>query len=75
MSAPTWRRLTLSNDAVVPIDQSHPGCPWNKDGLCPIDTIASALKNRLAEIDFDYDCFGNYTFQAGQNYGGRAPRS
>ena len=65
----------LRNDAVVPIDQSHPGCPWSDDGLCPLDTITAALKNRINEIDFDYACFGNYSFSAGINYNGLAPTS
>ena len=65
----------ISNDAVVPINESHQGCPSNPDGLCPFDTVVSVLKKRSAEINFDYDCFANYTAQAGQNYNGRAPRN
>lgn len=48
-----------SNDAVLPIDKSYPGCPQNAEGLCSFDTVLSALRQRVKEIDFDYDCFGN----------------
>jgi hypothetical protein len=67
--------LTYSNDAVVPVHGSYKGCPKNADGLCAFDTVVSALEKRIAEIDFDYDCFGNYTASVGHNYNGRAPRS
>jgi hypothetical protein len=67
--------LTYSNDAVVPVHGSYKGCPKNADGLCAFDTVVSALEKRIAEIDFDYDCFGNYTASVGHNYNGRAPRT
>ena len=70
------RSLTVySNDAVIPIDESHAGCPQDKNGLCSFDNVVSVLQKRAAEIDFDYDCFANYTAKAGQNYNGRAPRN
>jgi hypothetical protein len=64
-----------SNDAVVPINESYAGCPANSDGLCSFDNVVSVLQKRSAEIDFDYDCFANYTAPAGVNYNGRAPKS
>jgi hypothetical protein len=33
------------------------------------------LKKRVDEINFNYDCYGNYTASAGVNYNGRAPTS
>lgn len=70
------RKLThRSNDAVVPINGSHAGCPADKDGLCSFDNVVSVLKKRSAEIDYQYDCLGNYTASPGMNYNGRAPRS
>ena len=63
------------NDAVVPISDSHPGCPTDVNGLCSFDHVVSLLQKRVAEINFDYDCFGNYTAKAGVDYNGRAPRS
>lgn len=67
--------VVLSNDAVVPIDESYPGCPANPNGLCSFDNVVEVLQKRSAEIDFDYDCFANYTAAPGQDYNGRAPRS
>ncbi|KAJ9125111.1 hypothetical protein QFC22_000064 [Naganishia vaughanmartiniae] len=73
--SPTKQVRFLLNDAVLPIDKSYPGCPQNAQGLCSFDTVLSALRQRVKEIDFDYDCFGNYTAKAGVDYNGRAPRS
>lgn len=51
--------IARSNDAVLPIDKSYPGCPSDENGLCAFDTVLAALEKRVKEIDFDYDCFGN----------------
>jgi len=37
--------------------------------------MINVLQQRINEIDFNYDCFGNYTAVPGMNYNGRAPRS
>ncbi|KAF2844728.1 phosphoglycerate mutase-like protein [Plenodomus tracheiphilus IPT5] len=71
---PTKQIRFIVNDAVVPIDESYPGCPADPNGLCSFDNVVSVLQKRSAEIDFDYDCFGNYTASAGVDYNGRAPR-
>lgn len=62
------------NDAVIPIHESHPGCPEDTDGLCAFDNVVEVLRKRSAEIDFEYDCFANYTAVPGVDYNGRAPR-
>jgi hypothetical protein len=64
-----------SNDAVVPISGSHKGCPVDPNGLCSFDNVVSVLMDRIAEIDFAYDCFANYTASLGVDYNGRAPSS
>ncbi|KAL6803681.1 histidine phosphatase superfamily [Trichoderma sp. SZMC 28012] len=71
---PTRQIRFLVNDAVVPISDSYHGCPKNADGLCSFDHVVSILQKRIDEIDFDYDCFANYTAKAGVDYNGRAPR-
>lgn len=63
-----------SNDAVVPIADSYDGCDEDANGLCSFDKVVSVLQKRIDEIDFDYDCFANYTATAGKDYNGRAPR-
>lgn len=63
------------NDAVVPLHESHAGCPEDANGLCSFDHVVEVLKKRSAEIDFDYDCYANYTAKAGVDYNGRAPRA
>jgi hypothetical protein len=72
---PTKQIRFILNDAVLPIDQSYQGCPINIDGLCSFDTVLTALHNRIDQIDYDYDCFGNYTATLGNDYNGRAPRN
>ncbi|EMC99847.1 hypothetical protein BAUCODRAFT_30261 [Baudoinia panamericana UAMH 10762] len=65
----------IVNDAVIPVSDSHPGCPVDPDGLCPFNTMISALTNRANQINFNYDCFANYTAAPGHDYNGRAPTS
>ncbi|CAE7186445.1 3-phytase b [Pyrenophora teres f. teres] len=72
---PTKQIRFIVNDAVLPIDESYPGCPADANGLCSFDNVVDVLKKRSAEIDFEHDCFANYTAEAGVDYNGRAPRS
>ena len=50
---------TRRNDAVIPIHESYPGCPYDSNGKCSFETVLTALRARIDEIDFDYDCFGD----------------
>ena len=59
---PTHVRFIL-NDGVVPLTGIK-GCAKNKDGLCALDKFVSGLKARVAEIDYQFDCFANYTVPA-----------
>ncbi|KAI1387370.1 phosphoglycerate mutase-like protein [Hypoxylon trugodes] len=72
---PTKQARFLVNDAVIPIADSYSGCSADPHGLCSFENVVSVLKDRINEIDFDYDCFANYTTEAGIDYNGRAPRS
>lgn len=63
-----------SNDAVIPVNGSYAGCDYDANGLCSFDNVISVLHQRLDEIDYDYDCFANYTAEAGVDYNGRAPK-
>jgi hypothetical protein len=56
---PTHIRFAL-NDAVVPLAGLN-GCKWDKDGLCELDSFISGLKERIGEIDYNFDCLANYT--------------
>ncbi|EGO05200.1 hypothetical protein SERLA73DRAFT_174197 [Serpula lacrymans var. lacrymans S7.3] len=56
---PTHIRFIL-NDGVLPMTGIG-GCPEDKDGLCPLPTFISAMHERIGQIDFNYDCFANYT--------------
>ena len=48
----------LLNDGVVPLTGiSH--CTANKNGLCRMDNFLRGMKERIAEVDFQYDCFAN----------------
>ncbi|KAL1848670.1 hypothetical protein Daus18300_013540 [Diaporthe australafricana] len=71
---PTKQIRFIVNDAVVPVNGTYRGCEYDADGLCSFDNVVSVLQKRIDEIDYDYDCFGNWTAEAGHDYNGRAPR-
>ncbi|EJD01856.1 phosphoglycerate mutase-like protein [Fomitiporia mediterranea MF3/22] len=50
----------LLNDAVVPLTGVN-GCPEDENGLCPLDSFVRAMQTRLAEVNFAFDCFGDYS--------------
>jgi len=58
-SGPTHVRWII-NDAVVPLTGVK-GCGPNKHGLCDLPTYISGMQERIAEVDFQFDCFANYT--------------
>ncbi|KAJ6537936.1 phosphoglycerate mutase-like protein [Mycena capillaripes] len=58
-TAPTHIRWLL-NDAVVPLT-GIAGCGHSADGLCAFDTFVEGMQQRIAEVDFEFGCFGNYT--------------
>ncbi|GAA6060764.1 hypothetical protein JCM10212_006744 [Sporobolomyces blumeae] len=61
--SPTKQIRFIVNDAVIPL--TYEGCdPTEKNGLCAYDKVVSALVNRIGEIDFSYDCTGNWTVPA-----------
>lgn len=72
---PTHIRWIL-NDAVVPLTGIK-GCEEdNKDGLCALGSFIDGMKQRIAEVDFAFDCFGNYTMPDPDNIiDGRYPQS
>ena len=48
------------NDGVLPLTGvSH--CMENKDGLCLLGNFVRGTKERIAEVDFKYNCAANYT--------------
>ncbi|KAI2627147.1 phosphoglycerate mutase-like protein [Xylaria nigripes] len=65
----------IRNDAVISVADSYPGCPEDPHGLCSFEHVVDILKDRIDEIDYDYDCFADYDAEAGHNYNGRAPRN
>ncbi|KAK8128817.1 histidine phosphatase superfamily [Apiospora sp. TS-2023a] len=71
---PTKQIRFMVNDAVLPLNESYPGCEANCHGLCSFDNVVEVLKKRIEEIDFNYDCYADYTAKAGVDYNGRAPR-
>ncbi|EED80594.1 predicted protein [Postia placenta Mad-698-R] len=49
------------NDGVVPLTGiAHCATP-NKDGLCLFDNFVAGMKQRIEEVNFQYDCFANYS--------------
>jgi hypothetical protein len=58
-TTPTHIRWIL-NDAVVPLTGVK-GCLADKNGLCDLQTYIKAMQQRIAEVDFQFDCFANYS--------------
>ncbi|KAH7928511.1 phosphoglycerate mutase-like protein [Leucogyrophana mollusca] len=56
---PTHIRFIL-NDAVMPLTGIK-GCTEDQNGLCPLPSFISGMQERIGQIDFDFDCFANYT--------------
>lgn len=51
----------LLNDGVVPLTGiSHCETP-DANGLCLLDNFIQGMQKRIAEVDFVYDCYANYT--------------
>ncbi|KAF7318482.1 Phosphoglycerate mutase-like protein [Mycena chlorophos] len=50
----------ILNDAVLPLTGLS-GCPSDENGLCPLGTFKDALAARIGEVDYQFDCFANYT--------------
>lgn len=50
----------MLNDAVLPLTGIN-GCKPNENGLCELSTFIAGMKQRIQEVDFAFDCFGNYT--------------
>ncbi|TFK56975.1 phosphoglycerate mutase-like protein [Heliocybe sulcata] len=50
----------ILNDAVLPLTGIQ-GCPEDPNGLCALSTFISAYKQRIAEVDYNFDCYANYT--------------
>jgi hypothetical protein len=58
-STPTHIRWIL-NDAVVPLTGIQ-GCPSDPNGLCDLQTYIKGTQQRIAEVDYQHDCFANYS--------------
>ncbi|KAL1865799.1 hypothetical protein VTK73DRAFT_5046 [Phialemonium thermophilum] len=50
-------------------------CPaYNESKQIRFIVNDAVIPNRISEIDYNYDCFANYTASAGHDYNGRAPK-
>ena len=50
----------MLNDAVQSLEGLN-GCPFEDDGLCPLDKFENALEEIRNELDFDSVCHGKYS--------------
>ncbi|THV07666.1 phosphoglycerate mutase-like protein [Dendrothele bispora CBS 962.96] len=50
----------ILNDGVVPLTGIN-GCTEDPNGLCDLPTFIAGMQQRIQEIDFDFDCFANFT--------------
>ncbi|EJD02001.1 phosphoglycerate mutase-like protein [Fomitiporia mediterranea MF3/22] len=54
----------ILNDGVVPLTGIR-GCPDQKDGMCPVDTFVRAQREIIQEVDWIYECHGDWTVPPG----------
>jgi hypothetical protein len=73
-STPTHIRWIL-NDAVVPLTGIQ-GCPSDPNGLCDLQTYIKGTQQRIAEVDYQHDCFASYSIPIPDTIiDGRAPKN
>ncbi|KAF2153909.1 phosphoglycerate mutase-like protein [Myriangium duriaei CBS 260.36] len=51
----------ILNQRTLPLHKSFPQCPYRDDGWCELSTFIGVLNNTLAEAEYNYSCFGNYS--------------
>ena len=54
----------ILNDGVVPLTGIR-GCPDQKDGMCPVDNFVRAQREIIQEVDWIYECHGDWTVPPG----------
>lgn len=54
----------IINDGVTPLTGIK-GCPEQPDGMCPLEAFIAAQKQTIAEVDWAWDCKGNWTVPEG----------
>lgn len=57
----------IVNDGVVPLT-SIKGCPEQQDGLCPVPTFIEAMREMIANTDWNWGCHGNWTVPEGDEW-------
>jgi hypothetical protein len=57
----------IINDGVVPLTGIK-GCPENKDGMCPVDVFVGAMREIISEVDWDWDCYGDWEVPEGDGW-------
>jgi hypothetical protein len=62
---PTHIRWIL-NDGVIPLTGIE-GCKEDANGLCELNTFIAGMQKRIEEVDFLFDCYGNYTIPEPDN--------
>lgn len=63
-SVPGEQIRIIINDGVTPLT-SIKGCPRQRDGMCPVDMFVAAQKEIIEEVDWMWDCYGNWTVPEG----------
>ncbi|KAF8228627.1 phosphoglycerate mutase-like protein [Tricholoma matsutake] len=63
-SVPGEQIRIIINDGVTPLTGIK-GCPTQPDGMCPVDTFVAAQKEIIEEVDWMWDCYGNWTVPEG----------
>ncbi|KAK6441542.1 hypothetical protein LTR95_002214 [Oleoguttula sp. CCFEE 5521] len=58
---PTTYVHFLLSQRTLPLGRSFPECGNRDDGWCELQTWLNLQSNKLAEAEYEYSCFGNYS--------------
>jgi len=66
-SQPEQQIRIIINDGVTPLTGIK-GCPDQEDGMCPVSTFVKSQKELLDNVDWNYDCHGDWTVPEGPEW-------
>ncbi|RAH67258.1 histidine phosphatase family protein [Aspergillus aculeatinus CBS 121060] len=62
-SGPTQYVHFIQNQRTIPLHASFDECEYREDGWCELSTFLEIQRQSLAEAQYQYACFGNWTMK------------
>ncbi|KAJ6036510.1 hypothetical protein N7540_000789 [Penicillium herquei] len=54
----------IQNQRTIPLHSSFEACEYREDGWCELSTFMNVQKTSVAEAEYNYACFGNWTMKS-----------